>query len=261
MAIGGMPQAVYQWISHQDISLCSKVLQNIKNAYEQDFSKYARKHEIKYVEILFRQIPAIVGQYFKYSMISDFRKRELEPSLLHLEKAGIIHQISRNQGQGLPLGAKANITKFKLMMHDIGLNQAILGLELKDWIVSPTSAFVNQGNITESFVGQEFLAYSDPSDKEQLYYWHREERGSNAEIDYLITLDQKIIPVEVKSGHGGSMQSMRLFLESHTSSPYGIRFSIHNYSVFDSIHSYPLYAIAGILDDKEKILSFFNASQ
>jgi hypothetical protein len=52
------------------------------------------------------------------------------------------------------------------------------------------------------------------------------------------------------------MQSMRLFLQSHSTSPYSIRFSIHNYSVHDQIHSYPLYAIAGAIENKERLLKF-----
>lgn len=261
IAIGGMPQALHQWIMHENIHLCTDVLNAIKNAYEQDFSKYAKKHQIKYVELLFKQIPRLICQHFKYSLISDYRKRELEPSLHLLEKAGVVHQIVQNNGQGIPLGAQADLGKFKLIMHDIGLNQAILGLHLKDWIISPKTTLVNQGSITESFVGQEFLAYANPTDKQKLSYWHREKRGSNAEIDYLITHTQSVIPVEVKSGHGGSLQSMRLFLQSHPHTPYGIRFSIHNYSVFDNIHSYPLYAIAATLDNRERILEFLQTPE
>jgi hypothetical protein len=105
---------------------------------------------------------------------------------LLLEKAGIVHQIINSHGNGIPLGAESNFTKFKLIMLDIGLCQTILGLELKDWFIDPESAFnINKGSICESFVGQELLAYSNPNDKQALYYWRREHRNSNAEIDYL----------------------------------------------------------------------------
>lgn len=255
MAIGGMPQVVQQWVTQEDIQACTNVLQNIKNAYEQDFSKYAKRNEIKYVDLLFKRIPGLICQHFKYShLASDFKKRELEPSLWLLEKAGIIHQVIHSHGNGVPLGAEADLRKFKLITLDVGLNQTILGLELKDWFIDPVTTFVNKGNISENFVGQELLAYSNPSTKQQLYYWHREQKSSNAEVDYLITNKQNIIPIEVKSGHGAKMQSMRMFLQSHSASPYGIRFSIHNYSIFDGIHSYPLYAIASIVEDKESLL-------
>lgn len=260
MAIGGMPAAVNQWIAQQDIELCGKVLKSIKNAYEQDFSKYAKKHEIKYLDLLFKQIPSMVCQHFKYSNLStNFKKRDLEPPLHLLEKAGIINQIVKSVGGGIPLGAQADFNKFKLIMHDIGLNQTLLGLDLKDWFLEPESAFINKGNITESFVGQELLAYSNSSDKHRLYYWHTEKRSAQAEVDYLMASDNKVIPIEVKSGHGGGLQSIRLFLDTHPQSPYGIRLSIQNYSIFDHIHSYPLYAIASLVDGKGKILEFLSS--
>jgi predicted AAA+ superfamily ATPase len=261
-AIGGMPKAIDQWINTQDIQLCSNTLQSIKNAYEQDFSKYAKKHEIKYVELLFRQIPGLICQPFKYSnLATDYRKRELEPSLHLLEKAGILHQVMYSAGNGLPLGAETEFSKFKLVMFDIGLCQTILGLERKDWFIDPGLAFINKGKITENFVGQELLAYANPANKQNLYYWRRELRGSNAEIDYLITSHHNIIPIEVKSGHGAGLQSMRAFLQSHPSSPHGIRFSTHNYSIFDGIHSYPLYAIAGAVDNKEGLLRYLENAE
>lgn len=262
MAIGGMPEAVNQWIQQQDIELCSTILKNIKNAYEQDFSKYAKKHEIKYIDLLFKQIPSMICQHFTFSNLSThYRKRELEPSLHLLEKAGIINQVFKSVGGGIPLGAQADFNKFKLTMLDIGLNQSILGLELKDWFIEPAAALSNKGNMTESFVGQELLAYSSASDKHKLYYWQRAQRSSQAEIDYLVVSGQTVLPIEVKSGHGGGLQSIRLFLDTHTQSPHGIRFSIHNYSIFDKIHSYPLYAVAGIIDNKNKIIEFLTVNR
>jgi uncharacterized protein len=256
-AIGGMPQVIRQWLTTQDVPSCATLLKNIKNTYEQDFAKYAKKHEIKYVDLLFKKIPSLISTPFKYSnLVTDYRKRELEPSLYLLEKAGIIHRVIHSHGNGLPLGAEIDLGKFKLIMLDVGLCQTILGLDLKDWFIAPSLAFVNKGSITENFVGQELLAYSSATDGPNLYYWQREKRGSNAEVDYLTVCNRSVIPIEVKSGHGAGLQSMRLFLQAHPTSSYGIRFSIHNYSVFDGIHSYPLYAVAGAVNTKEKLLRF-----
>jgi uncharacterized protein len=260
MAMGGMPKAIYQWVHKRDVTQAANVLQNIKNAYKQDFDKYAKKNQIKYVDLLFKKIPALVCQHFKYSHLStEFRKRELEPALHLLEKAGIVHQVNRTQGNGLPLGAEVNLDKFKLIFLDVGLNQAILDLDLKDWFIDSSSAFINKGSLVESFVGQELLAYGESTDQPSLYYWHREDRNSQAEIDYLITSNQKVIPVEVKSGQGTTLKSMHVFLESHPNSPYGIRFSIHNYSATKTLLSYPLYAVAGALQNKDKLIAFLGA--
>jgi predicted AAA+ superfamily ATPase len=260
MAIGGMPKVVQAWISSQDLKVCTKQLADIKNTYEQDFSKYARKNQIKYVEVIFSQCPRLIGKSFKYSHLgTDYKKRELEPALQLLEKAGLIYPVCHTNANGFPLAAEMQIEKFKLMMLDVGLNQAILGVSLSDWFLDPLPVFVNKGELAESFVGQELLAYSEPSVRDRLYYWMKNQNGSNAEVDYIAAQQNKICPVEIKSGHGASMQSMRVFLKSHPQSPYGIRFSTHDYSVHDGIHSYPLYAVSAITEDKARLHALIDA--
>ncbi len=148
--------------------------------------------------------------------------------------------------------------KFKIIFLDVGLNQAILGLNLQEWFLNPTAAMINKGNMAEAYVGQELLVYADPYQKPQLFYWQREQRGSQAEIDYMVNVAGEIIPMEVKGGRGSSLQSIRLFLETHQNINHGIRFSTHNYSIFDSIHSYPLYAVAGALGIKERLLKYLS---
>ena len=91
------------------------------------------------------------------------------------------------------------------------------------------------------------LVYADPFITTELFYWHRESPSSQAEIDYVIQQKDAIIPIEVKGGSGKTLKSMHLFLESHKQSPYGIRFSTNNYSLFEKLHSYPLYAIAKVI--------------
>ena len=245
LALGGMPEVVSEWTKTGDPQRCFKVQQSLVNAYRQDFEKYANKYEIKYVEILFNQVPRQLGKKFKFSETpGEFRKRELFPCLDLLIKAGVAHPIYHVSAQGLPLGADADLNKFKALFLDIGLAQAILGLELKDWFLNPTKAFVNQGSIVEAFVGQELLAYSEPFQKRHLYYWHREAPNSQAEVDYILQLAGKIIPVEVKSGRTGALRGLREYLNSHPNTPYALRFSAHHYSKHDGLLSYPLYSIA-----------------
>jgi len=248
IAIGGMPEAVQTWKETKNLALCSQVHRTILDTYTNDFAKYAEKFQIKYVSTLFKNAPLQLGQPYKYSNVEgEYRKRELAPSLDLLETAGLIHKVYNSSGNGIPLGAEIDPGRFKIVFLDIGLSQALLGLKTGEWIFNPLQELVNKGELVESFVGQELLAYEDPFKKEQLYYWQRLATGSEAEIDYLIQKNEHIIPLEVKSGAGTTLKSMHLFLESHPKSPYGIRFSIQNYSKFQKIYSYPLYAIHGAL--------------
>lgn len=252
MAIGGMPEAVFHWKTQQDVIGCQQVHTNIVSTYEKDFPKYANKHQIKYVELLFNQIPVNITKSFNYGLLNNaYRKRELEPALMLLEQARIVQRVVHSHGNGIPLGAELDSRRFKLIMADIALTQSIIGLPIKDWFLDPAINLVNKGDIAEALIGQEMLGYNLPTQRSQLFYWSRQDKGGNAEVDYLIQRDAKIIPVEVKSGHGSQLQSLRLFLNKRPESPYGIRFSTYNFSYVDQLQNYPLYAVACITKDKK----------
>ncbi len=248
LAIGGMPEIVDSWQKNKDTFECFSLQQTLVDTYRQDFNKYAKKFQIKYLNLLYEHIPLRLGKKFKYSEVSsDYQKRELAPCLDLLTTAGVVNKVLFSSGNGIPLGAQADLQDFKVIFLDVALSQVLLGIGMSSWIVNPLQQFINKGELVEAFVGQEILAYSNPYKKGSLYYWHRTERSSQAEIDYLIQHDQYVLPIEVKSSGGTTLKSMQLFLEGHSNSPYGIRFSTLNYSVFQKIHSYPLYAIAKVL--------------
>ncbi len=255
LTIGGMPEAVSYWLETKDYNKCLEIHHDLLTAFKQDFHKYARQTQIKHVEHLFQYIPHQAGQVFRYSRIpGEFRKRELAPALNLLMKANIVTPIFHSAAQGIPLGAQANLEKYKLILVDVALTQALLGLTSSEWILNPENTFVNKGMIAEAFVGQELLAYAPSRQAPSLYYWHRDQPTSQAEVDYLIIKQQQIIPVEVKAGKGSTLRSMHAFLKDHPQTPYGIRFSTQNYSVYEKIYSYPLYAIFSHFNDGQKNL-------
>jgi uncharacterized protein len=104
---------------------------------------------------------------------------------------------------------------------------------------------LNKGNIAEAFAGVEILKYANALEKRQIYYWHREKRGSTAEVDYLIEQQGQVVPVEVKSGSSGKMQSLNLFIDEKKSSK-GIRISLENFSQYGKITVIPLYAVSNL---------------
>lgn len=252
LAIGGMPQAVACWKNMLNVHACAQIPNTLIAAYQYDFIKYGKSHQIKYLDLLFSHIPQQLGKQFKYSLVGDFRKRELEPCVELLTTAGVIHRVTHTEAQGIPLGAQADMDTFKLLFIDVALSQCILDFKIGDWLLNPLEEFINKGMLVESFVGQELLAYEHPMNKAKLYYWKRDTRASEAEVDYVIQHGKKIIPVEVKSGKGSSLRSLHSFLQTHQANPYGIRFSTNNYSIHDKIHSYPLYAIARVIADSDE---------
>lgn len=257
LAIGGMPESVQAWVDTKDPRASYEVQNALIDAYRQDFPKYAKKHQIQYLELFLERIHHFIGKQFKYSSLhNEYKKRELEPCLNLLKKANVVHQITHSAGNGLPLGAEANLDKFKLIWLDVGLSQALLGLDLASWFLNPDKDLINRGAIIEAFIGQELLVYSSPTSKEDLYYWKRESRGSLAEVDYLYELKGEILPIEVKSGHGSTLRSMHQFLDEHRDVKQGLRFWAGGYEVNDKIRSKPLYAAATLAhqDQQEALL-------
>lgn len=253
LSIGGMPEAVARWIQTQDPASALNVLQQIGAAYRQDFEKYARKAQVKYLELLFRQIPHFIGREFSYREIhGEYRKRELAPALELLERANIIHAIRYSSGQGIPIGAETDFDTFKVIYLDSGLCQAILGSDISIWFLRPLEGFENRGEIAESFIGQELICYASPESKAEVHFWKRKEKNSAAEVDYLIQRGEIILPIEVKSGHGNTLRSLHLFLDSHPKSNVAIRFSSLNYSVIHKLDSRPLYAAASLAHSSQK---------
>lgn len=252
LALGGMPQVLQRWQEFEKIQMCMQLQANIIATYRQDFAKYATTKQIKYVELVFDAIPAQLSHKFKYSEIEgDFRKRELAPALELLSTAGITHKVYYSPGNGIPLGYGSNPLDYKVLFIDVGIAQHMLSANLSGWFIKPLEEFINKGQLVEAFIGLELITYANPHDKKNSFFWHRQERTSQAEVDYLIQIQNKIIPIEVKSGKGTNITSLRIFLESHQESPYGIKFSTHNFAHFKEFHSYPLYAVAKLLIEHE----------
>jgi predicted AAA+ superfamily ATPase len=248
MAIGGMPEAVKEWIENGDPGKCKKVHYQIIDTFQQDFLKYTRRNKLKYVDMVFNSIPRLIGNKFVFSTVNpDARSRELRPALELLSKAGVAHIIYHSSSNGVPLGAEINLQRFKVIFMDIALAQAVLGSDSATWIVNAKLQIVNQGQLAEAFIGQELLAYSPSYRKSSLYYWAREKRGSLSEVDYVTAYKGKVVPVEVKAGQTGGLKSMQIFLNEKKQSDSGIHFSLNNYRKTPRITHLPLYAISSYL--------------
>lgn len=252
LALGGMPQVLQTWKETKKIQSCTQIQARIIGTYRQDFTKYARTKQIKYVELVFQAVPMQLSHKFKYSEIEgEYRKRELAPAIDLLATAGVIHKVYFSPGTGIPLGYGANPLDYKVLFIDVGIAQKMLDANLSKWFIDPLEEFSNKGQLVEAFIGLELLTYATPHDKKNCYYWHRQERTSQAEVDYLLQLEGNIVPIEVKSGKGTNIKSMKVFLESHIQSLYGIKFSTHNFAKLEQFYSFPLYAVSRLFIDHE----------
>lgn len=111
-------------------------------------------------------------------------------------------------------GAEIHEKYLKAIFLDVGLCSAALGLSLTQLEQIEEIAWVNKGGLAEQVVGQILRTISPPYIEPHLYYWHRDEKGSSAEIDYIVQHGNQVIPIEVKAGSTGSLKSLHLFMRT-----------------------------------------------
>jgi len=244
--IGGMPQVVKEYATTGDLGECQNIQTSIIETFQADFFKYSKKNQIKYLTTVFNAIPLQLGRKFKYTNISNlYKSRELGMAFELLEKAGLLIPVYHTSANGIPLEHEKNFKKFKVIFFDIGLAIRILRIPLKELLLISDITLVNEGGIAEQLVGQELLAYSSCREKGHLYYWHREAKSSNAELDYIIESEGKVIPIEVKSGFKGTIKSLQLFInEKKTELSYC--FTKDQFRETGKIRFTPLYRISDL---------------
>ena len=178
--IGGMPEVVAKYVETKDIKECQKIQSALTASYRQDFRKYARDRQIKYVEAVFAAIPRLLGQKFKYSAVDPhLRSKDLSAALELLSTAGIAHMIYHSSGNGVPLGGEIKPRHFKVAFIDIGLALSFLGVSLSSIVVQDVSEMINRGPLAEQFVAQELIAYQNPS-LSLLNFFSGKERNAQA---------------------------------------------------------------------------------
>ena len=183
----------------------------------------------------------IIAQKFA-NVDNEIRSMYLKEALTLLSKAGIAHLCFHSASFEQPLGGSQDEKKFKVYFFDIGLAQRMLGLVLENWQIKSLQV-QTLGGIAEQFVAQELIAYTSTKTKAKLYYWHRETKNSNAEVDFVVVKNQQIVPIEVKAGATGHLRSMHLFLANHPNSKYGLKISENLFSKHNNITEIPLYGI------------------
>ena len=246
--LGGLPDVLKTYTETQDLQQCQSKQQILAATYREDFHKYASKTNIEYLRILFQGIPRLLGQKFKYSQIDEsIRSRDLSAALNLLERAGLAYKAHHSSSNGLPLDAQINHKKFKVFFIDIGLCQRVLGLNLAELYTQRQKLLANRGALAEQFVAQELLSYTAVNQNPSLFYWQREQPSAKAEVDLVTERCSEVLPIEIKSGHGGSLKSMRLFLqEKSIHAPRGLKISSLPFSSMENIDHWPFYALQKI---------------
>lgn len=246
IVIGGMPEVVAIYASGGSLLDCQNALDELTETYFNDFAKYKHRVPAVRLEEVFSAIIAQTGQKFTYAKAATSANQiQLKESIELLKMAGVVYAATHTSANGLPLAAETNGRYRKLMIFDTGIYQRFLRLNLSNLLLDEHIEQINNGALAEMFVGTELIKSQNNRLPAELYYWQREKEGSAAEVDYVIQQGQEIVPIEVKAGTKGAMQSMFLFL-AEKRRQYGIRCSMENFGEFQNVKIYPLYAVGNI---------------
>lgn len=247
LIIGGMPKVVSTYIETNDLMQCQQMIDDILISYADDFAKYKKRMPALVIQSVLKMVSEQTGQKLMFSKrLPELNNLQIKEALRLLTMAGIIYPVTHSAANSIPLGGQLNSKIRKYIIFDTGIFQRMQKLNISDILLHNTSSLKNIGTISEQHVGLEFIKNSSCYEKMELYYWHRESRNSQAEVDYIIQQQQQIIPVEVKSGSSGSMQSLYLFMKEKQSSK-GIRISMEHFTSYNNIDVYPLYAVKNCL--------------
>lgn len=248
LILGGMPEVVSKYVQGRSLFDVQSVLDDLLVSVKADFAKYKKRVPALRIQEVFESVAVQTGSKFIYAKASsDTRHAQIKEAVNLLTMAGLVIPVTHSAANGIPLGAQIDSGKRKMLLYDTGILQRTLGLPLSDLILNADFESINKGAIAELFVGLEMLKYSNPFVPPDLYYWHKETPGSNAEVDYVIQRLTDIIPLEVKSSRQGSMQSLYVFLREKNRGK-GFRISLENFSSFNEIDVFPLYAVSNFIN-------------
>ena len=243
--IGGLPDVVNEYVVSRNLERVQAKQLSLVQSYRDDFAKYASKTKHRYMQKIVQEAPGFIGEKFTYSRIDpDIGSREIKEALRLLIEAGLLYKVHHTNASGLPLSALMNEKHFKIIFLDIGLANSTSQLST-ELFLQKDLMLLNRGLQAEQFAGQELLAYRKPYMQSELFYWDRQNPSSSAEVDYVINVSDRIIPIEIKAGKTGSLRSLQLFL---TEKKYnlGVCLSLRPLEVNQRIVYVPLYMISEI---------------
>lgn len=204
--VGGMPQAVLEYVLTKDFQRVDSVKRRILNLYRKDIGKYAKGYGMKVVAA-YDQIPSQLSKKEKKFSLSSIdknaRTRSYEDAFFWLSDGMITNNCYNATDPAFGLGLSLDSSKAKYYMADTGLlvshtffRSGYSDNTLYKAILSGRLS-INEGMLMENYVAQALR-----SNGHELFFYSRpraEDNPVSIEIDFLIRLGGTIHPVEVKS--------------------------------------------------------------
>jgi len=210
---GGMPEIVAHFAENRDFVSLNEIYETLLTSYRDDVEKYAKNEAMKHI------IRYILKEGWSYALQrialgnfanSSYKSREMGEAFRTLEKTMLLELVYPAISTLLPASADLKRSP-KLIWNDVGLVNYAANIQ-QEIFGSKDILDAYRGKIAEQIVAQELLAH-ETRVSAQRAFWVREKKGSDAEIDFILQYESKIIPIEVKSGHNAKLRSLHLFMD------------------------------------------------
>jgi uncharacterized protein len=232
---GGMPEVLNDFVAKKDFNSIFEIQKRILEDYKSDIAKYATSTEKVKAREVFNSIPFQLGKEnkkFQYKHVSKGgRSSTYEGSIQWLVDAGITYKCHALVTPEIPLISYKKIDIFKLYMVDIGLLVAMLGVDAQ------TQILLNHLGIAKGAVYENIIALFLVQQGYDLYYY---EKPSGLEVDFIISKEEKVYAIEVKSSDNVKSKSLN-YLINNSDVDLGIKLSSKNIHIDDKIARIPLY--------------------
>lgn len=234
MVVGGMPEVVNSFVTEHNYATVLKIQRAIVKDYENDIAKYAESGEKVKAKACFKSIPVQLSRTnkkFMYSIVEkNSKSSKYIDSVNWLIDAGIVARCNNLARLELPLMGYVQENNFKIYMSDTGLLVSMLDDETNAQIIEGNLG-IYSGAVFENVVAQILRAHS-----RQLYFFNR---NNSLEIDFVISQERKVIPIEVKAGNNKA-KSLRVLLDENPTMQ-GIKLVNGNVGYRDRATTYPHY--------------------
>jgi predicted AAA+ superfamily ATPase len=241
LVVGGMPEAVAEYARSQNFTEVRRHHQNILNAYERDFAKYAGKELSVKVRDLWQSLPKQLARENKKFIFGAVREgargKHYDLAIDWLKDSSLIHKSFRVSQPASPLKIYEEQGIFKIFLHDVGLLATLSNTDIA-LIIDGNQIFSQfNGALAEQYIAQELVTLGAG-----LHYWARE--NGTAEIDFLLDFPRtRVVPVEVKSGINLQAKSLKIYQEKYAPD-FAVRTSPADYKQTGNLYDVPLYAFS-----------------
>lgn len=237
--VGGMPEAVLEFINTNDAIKVREVQNNILYTYQKDISKHVPTSESNRISMVWHSMPSQLvkeNKKFLYGVAKPGgRAKDFEVAIQWLMDAGLVYKSERVTEPKMPLKFYVDISSFKLFVLDCGLLGAMSETPPEIMLVANNGMDEYKGAFTENYVMSQLVATRNTS----VFYYSN---NAKLEIDFLIQNGTDIVPVEAKAEENLRSKSLSTFVASHPGM-HGLRFSMSDYREQDWMTNVPLYAI------------------